>query len=161
MLDTAPPEALNDDLLRVLMGTAQRLREDGDDAGAERLRKLATKLNDGLLSSIPDVRSNGHPENKLPGMVHVCLEGIEGEAMLLCLDMNRVCVSSGSACTTGSLEPSHVLLAMGMRPEVAHGSVRFTLGRDNTEAEVDYVLEVFPTIVARLRAMSPVGGAKM
>jgi cysteine desulfurase len=137
------------------VGAAAKLAVEHMSEDAERLRKLATKLNDGLLSSIPDIRSNGHPENKLPGMVHVCLEGIEGEAMLLCLDAEDICVSSGSACTTGSLDPSHVLLAMGMPAEVAHGSIRFSLGRHNTEEEIDRVLEVFPPIVRKLRAMSP------
>ena len=137
------------------VGAAAKLAVEHMSEDAERLRKLAAKLNDGLLSSIPDIRSNGHPENKLPGMVHVCLEGIEGEAMLLCLDAEDICVSSGSACTTGSLDPSHVLLAMGMPAEVAHGSIRFSLGRHNTEEEIDRVLEVFPPIVRKLRAMSP------
>ena len=127
------------------------------DGTRPRLEALARRLRDGLQERIERIRFNGHPERRVPGNVHICVEGVEGEAMLLCLDMNRVCVSSGSACTTGSLEPSHVLLAMGMPPEVAHGSVRFTLGRDNTQAEVDYVLEVFPPIVKRLRSMSPVG----
>jgi cysteine desulfurase len=126
-----------------------------------RLVALARRLRDGLEKRIERVRFNGHPERRVPGNVHICVAGIEGEAMLLCLDMNRVCVSSGSACTTGSLEPSHVLLAMGMPAEIAHGSVRFTLGRENTEAEVDYVLDVFPPIVERLRAMSPTGGASL
>ncbi|GAG22922.1 unnamed protein product, partial [marine sediment metagenome] len=106
-----------------------------------RLEALAGRLREGLERRIERIRFNGHPERRVPGNVHICVEGVEGEAMLLCLDMNRVCVSSGSACTTGSLDPSHVLLAMGMPPEVAHGSIRFTLGRDNTEAEVDYVLD--------------------
>lgn len=123
-----------------------------------RLEALAKRLKDGLAARIERLRFNGHPQRRLPGNVHICVAGVEGEAMLLCLDMNRVCVSSGSACTTGSLDPSHVLLAMGMPAEIAHGSVRFTLGRGNTEEEVDYVLEQFPPIVERLRAMSPVGG---
>jgi cysteine desulfurase len=84
-----------------------------------------------------------------------CVEGAEGEAMLLCLDNNGVCVSSGSACTTGSLEPSHVLLAIGVPAEVAHGSLRFTLGKATTVGHVEHVLEVLPGIVARLREMNP------
>ena len=137
------------------LGAAARLALDHMDEDAERLRKLAKKLNDGLLATIPDIRSNGHPQRRLPGTVHVCVEGVEGEAMLLCLDAENICVSSGSACTTGSLDPSHVLLAMGMSAETAHGSVRFTLGRHNTEEEIDKVIEVFPPIVEKLRAMSP------
>jgi len=138
------------------LGAAADLALKYRDEDAERLRKLAKKLNDGLVETIPNVRSNGHPTKRLPGLVHVCVEGIEGEAMLLCLDAENICVSSGSACTTGALDPSHVLLAMGMPAEVAHGSVRFSLGRHNTEEQIDRVLEVFPPIVEKLRAMSPV-----
>ena len=87
--------------------------------------------------------------------MNVCVEGAEGEAMLLALALEGICVSSGSACTTGDLEPSHVLLALGIAPELAHGSLRFTLGHENTEAEVDAVLDVLPQIVERFRAMSP------
>jgi len=143
-----------------IVGLAKALAVANDqmDATGPRLEALAGRLRHGLAERIERIRFNGHPERRLPGNVHICVEGVEGEAMLLHLDMNRVCVSSGSACTTGSLDPSHVLLAMGMPPEVAHGSIRFTLGRGNTEREVDHVLEVFPPIVERLRAMSPVGG---
>ena len=122
---------------------------------AAELRRLGWLLWRGLRERIPDVRLNGHPEQRLPGNVNICVEGAEGEAMLLCLDNNRVCVSSGSACTTGSLEPSHVLLAIGVPAEVAHGSLRFTLGKSNTGEHVEHVLEVLPDIVARLREMSP------
>jgi len=139
----------------VALGAAAQLALDHMDEDAARLRKLAKKLNDGLAKTIPDLRVNGHPERCLPGLLHVCVQGVEGEAMLLCLDAENICVSSGSACTTGSLDPSHVLLAMGMPAEVAHGSVRFSMGRHNTEEEIDRVLEVFPPIVERLRAMSP------
>jgi len=137
------------------LGAAAKLALEHREEDAERLRKLAKKLNDGLLDTIPDIRSNGHPEKHLPGLVHVCVDGVEGEAMLLCLDAEGVCVSSGSACTTGSLDPSHVLLAMGMPAEVAHGSVRFSMGRHTVEEEIDKVLELFPPIVEKLRAMSP------
>ena len=123
---------------------------------AQRLAALAGRLKNGILEQIPNVRYNGHPTSRIPGNVHVCVDGIEGEAMLLCLDTNKVCCSSGSACTTGSLDPSHVLLAMGMPAEVAHGSLRFTMGKDNTTEEIDMVLEVFPAIVEKLRAMSPI-----
>ena len=138
------------------MGKALELSLRDMDETAARTRELGMRLKKGLLELIPDIRYNGHPERRLPGNVHVCVEGIEGEAMLLCLDTNRICCSSGSACTTGSLDPSHVLLAMGMPAEVAHGSLRLTLGKHNTVEEVDMVLEVFPDIVRKLRAMSPV-----
>ena len=137
------------------LGAAAKLAFEHRDTDAERLRALAKKLRDGLVATLPDIRVNGNSERQLPGMVHICVEGVEGEAMLLCLDGEDVCVSSGSACTTGSLDPSHVLLAMGMPAEIAHGSVRFTLGRHNTEEEIDRVLEVFPPIVEKLRRMSP------
>jgi len=137
------------------LGKACEIALEEMPAHIEPIRKLREKLREGIFSRIADVRLNGHPERRLPNNLSVCVQGIEGESMLLCLDMNRVCVSSGSACTTGSLEPSHVLIAMGLPPEVAHGSLRFTLGRDNTEEQINYVLEVFPTIVKRLRDMSP------
>jgi len=116
---------------------------------------LRNKLEKGIMSSISHVRLNGHPTERLPSTLNVSFEFVEGESLVLSLDMEGVAVSSGSACTSGSLEPSHVLLAMGVPPGVAQGSVRFSLGRDNTEAEMDYVLEVLPGIVERLRAISP------
>lgn len=122
---------------------------------AAEVRRLGWLLWEGLRERIPDIRLNGHPKQRLPGNVNICVEGAEGEAMLLCLDNNRVCVSSGSACTTGSLEPSHVLLAIGVPVEISHGSLRFTLGKSNTSEHVEHVLEVLPDIVARLREMSP------
>jgi len=117
---------------------------------------LRDKLIKGVLERIPITRLNGHPTRRLPNNVNMCVEKIEGEAMLLCLDMNRICCSSGSACTTGSLEPSHVLLALGIPVEIAHGSIRFTLGRTTSEEQINYVLDVFPGIVERLRRMSPI-----
>jgi cysteine desulfurase len=140
------------------VGAAALLALDHMEEDAERLHVLADKLREGLLREIPDVLVNTHPDRdkRLPGLVNVCVQGIEGEAMLLCLDAEDICVSSGSACTTGSLDPSHVLLAMGLPAEVAHGSLRFSMGRHTTEEEVDRVLEVFPGIVKKLRAMSPV-----
>jgi cysteine desulfurase len=98
---------------------------------------------------------NGHPEKRLPGNVNVSLEFIEGESMLLLLDSLGICASSGSACTSGTLDPSHVLLAIGLPHEIAHGSLRLTLGEENTDEDVDRVLEELPKIVERLRAMSP------
>lgn len=137
------------------LGVAAEIALAEMEEEAVETRRLAWLLWQGLKERIPDIRLNGHPERRLPGNVNVCIEGAEGEAMLLCLDNNRVCVSSGSACTTGSLEPSHVLLAIGVPAEVAHGSLRFTLGKENTTEHVEYVLEVLPEIVARLREMSP------
>ena len=115
-----------------------------------RIEKLRNKLIDGIMT-IPHVRLNGCREKRLPNNVNVCFEFIEGESLLLNLDMKGIAASSGSACTSGSLEPSHVLLAMGLSHEIAHGSLRLTLGKDTTEAEIDYVLEQLPPIVQRLR----------
>ncbi|NLM51972.1 MAG: aminotransferase class V-fold PLP-dependent enzyme, partial [Firmicutes bacterium] len=120
-----------------------------------KLRALRDKLIKGLLS-IADTRLNGHPEKRLPGNVNVSIQYIEGESLLLSLDLKGIAASSGSACTSGSLDPSHVLMAMGLDHQTAHGSLRLTLGRDNTEEDVDYVLEVLPGIVERLRSMSSV-----
>lgn len=120
-----------------------------------RLQALRDKLIDGILTRIEDVQLNGDPRQRVATNANFSFRYVEGESMLLSLDMKGICASSGSACTSGSLDPSHVLLAMGIPHEVAHGSVRMTLGRDNTEEDIDYVLEVMPEIVARLRAMSP------
>ncbi len=120
-----------------------------------RLAALRDRLAEGLLASMDDIVYLGHPTDRLPGNVCVSVRFIEGESMVLQLDGKGVAVASGSACASGSLEPSHVILGMGYGAEEAHGSVRLTLGRENTQAEVDYFLEVFPPIVARLREMSP------
>lgn len=119
-----------------------------------KISALRDKLAAGLLT-LPEVTLNGHPTQRLPGNVNVSVRYVEGESLILSLDMQGIAVSSGSACTSGSLEPSHVLLAMGLTHEQAHGSLRLTLGIDNTEADVDYVLSVMPAIVERLRKMSP------
>ncbi len=119
------------------------------------LTRLRDKLIREVTSKIDHVRLTGHPTKRLPNHASFCFEFIEGESMLLSLDLQGIAASSGSACTSGSLEPSHVLLAMGIPHEVAHGSIRITLGRDNTEEDIDYFLEVMPPIVERLRAMSP------
>ncbi|MBM7868098.1 cysteine desulfurase NifS [Heliobacterium gestii] len=116
--------------------------------------RLRQRLIEGLLT-IPDVKLNGHPTERIPINVNVSIRYVEGESLLLMLDMKGIAGSSGSACTSGSLDPSHVLLAMGLSHEVAHGSLRLTLGRDNTEEDIEYVLDVLPQIVERLRAMSP------
>ncbi|MBP2634048.1 MAG: Cysteine desulfurase [Firmicutes bacterium] len=116
---------------------------------------LRDKLIKGIQEQIPDIKLNGHPTKRLPGNVNFSFRYIEGESLLLSLDMKGIAASSGSACTSGSLDPSHVLLAMGLIHEIAHGSLRISLGRDNTEEDIDYTLEVLPQIIARLRSMSP------
>lgn len=128
----------------------QRMEEDN-----ARILDLRNRLMKGLLEGFEHVKLNGHPVNRVPTNVNVSFEYIEGESLLLSLDMVGIAASSGSACTSGSLDPSHVLLAMGICHEIAHGSLRLTLGRHNTVEDVDYVLGVLPGIVDRLRAMSP------
>jgi len=141
------------------LGKAAELAEKRLARGAEdRLVKLRDKLTKGILDKIENVRLNGHPTKRLPGNVNLCFEFIEGESMLLNLDIQGVAASSGSACTSGSLEPSHVLLAIGLPPEIAHGSLRLTLGKGNTEEEIDYVISVLPGIIEKLRALSPFKG---
>ena len=139
-----------------IVGMAKALELATESFGeAERLHALAEMLWEGLAKAVPDVRRNSPSENCLPGLLNIVVEGVEGEAMLLRLDSKGVSVSSGSACTTGSLEPSHVLLAIGLPPEIAHGSIRFTLGRENTEKDVRYVVNEFPGVISVLRQMSP------
>lgn len=125
---------------------------------AENSAKMSA-LRDRMIASIeaniPYVKLNGHPEKRLPNNVNFSIRYIEGESILLMLDLNGIAASSGSACTSGSLDPSHVLLAMGLPHEIAHGSLRMTLSEFTTEQEIDYTLEVLPRIVQRLRAMSP------
>ena len=125
------------------------------DENNAHMQKLRDKLIAGL-STIPHAVLNGDREHRLPGNVHFCFEGIEGESLLLLLDMKGICASSGSACTSGSLEPSHVLLAIGRPHEIAHGSLRLSLCPENTEEEVDYMLKAIPDVVTYLRNMSPV-----
>ena len=122
---------------------------------ARRLASLRDQLQNGLTEKIPHVQLNGDPENRLPGTLNMSFEFVEGESLILRLDMEGIAVSSGSACTSGSLEPSHVLLAMGIPHEVCHGSLRFSLGRGTTKEQIDYVVEALPRIVEGLRAMSP------
>ncbi len=121
-----------------------------------RLRSLRAMLRDGLVAEIPHVKVNGHPEEVLPNTLNISFPGAEGESILLSLDLEGIQVSTGSACASGSLEPSHVLLATGVGPELAHGSIRFSLGKYTTEEEVRYVIEKLPPIIARLRRMSTV-----
>ncbi len=121
----------------------------------EKVRHLRDKLESALLKNCPDSRLNGDKKNRLPNTTNISFEFIEGEAILLMLDKFGICASSGSACTSGSLEPSHVLRAMGVPFTAAHGSIRFSLSRYNTEQEVDYTIEKLPGIVTRLRELSP------
>jgi len=142
------------------LGKAADLAEKRLAKGAEdRVVKLRDKLIKGIMDKIENVRLNGHPTKRLPGNANFCFEFIEGESMLLSLDMEGVAASSGSACTSGSLEPSHVLLAIGLPPEIAHGSLRLTLGKDNTEEEIDYMIGILPGIIKKLRALSPFKGS--
>jgi cysteine desulfurase len=120
-----------------------------------KIRSMRDRLIKGVLSTISHTRLNGHPEKRLAGNFNVSFEFIEGESMLLWLDDDGICASTGSACTSGSLEPSHVLLATGLPVEISHGSLRLSLGDANTENDVDVVLEVLPKIVKKLRDMSP------
>ena len=139
----------------VSMAAALKEACDHIDENAVKVSALRDKLIAGL-SAIPHAALNGDPVNRLPGNVNFCFEGIEGESILLLLDAKGICASSGSACTSGSLDPSHVLLAIGRPHEVAHGSLRLCLCEWNTEEEVDYMLQVIPEVVAYLRSMSPV-----
>lgn len=124
----------------------------------EKMAKLSS-LRDEMIANIqekiPYIKLNGHPKDRLPGNVNFSFQFIEGESLLLLLDLNGIAASSGSACTSGSLDPSHVLLAMGLPHEIAHGSLRLSIGEQNTKEEIDKVLEVLPSIVKRLRDMSP------
>ena len=140
-----------------IMGMAAALEEACAhiDENAQKVSALRDKLIAGL-SKIPHSALNGDPVNRLPGNVSFCFEGIEGESLLLLLDAKGICASSGSACTSGSLDPSHVLLAIGRPHEVAHGSLRLSLCEWNTEEEGDYMLRAIPEVVTYLRNMSPV-----
>lgn len=136
-------------LAKAMEIASQNIEERG-----ERTKVLRDKLIDNILK-IDRTRLNGDREQRLPGNVNISIEGIEGESLLLSLDMYGICASSGSACTSGSLDPSHVLLAIGLCHEVAHGSLRISLSDENTMEDVDRILEVLPGIVERLRSMSP------
>ncbi|MCI5779976.1 MAG: cysteine desulfurase NifS [Lentisphaeria bacterium] len=137
------------------LGKACELARSGLEAENRQLRALRDGFEAKLLATIPRIRVNGDLENRLPGTSSVSFECIEGESILMLLDVFGICASSGSACTTGSLEPSHVLRAMGIPYSAAHGTVRFSLSRYNTEEELDFVAEKLPPIIARLREISP------
>ncbi len=137
------------------LGKAIEIAKATMEKESMRLTNLRNKLCSGIGEKIDYVRLNGHPGKRLPNTLNMSFEFVEGESMILNLDLKGIAVSTGSACTSGSLEPSHVLKAMRVDPAVAQGSIRFSLGKDNTEEDIDYVLEVLPEIVSRLRAMSP------
>lgn len=138
------------------LGEAIELITKDLDSHINKLTFLRDKLINGILEKIPYARLNGHPTKRLPGNVNVSFEFIDGESLILNLDMEGICASSGSACTSGSLEPSHVLLAIGRSRELARGSLRLTIGKDNTEEDIDKVLEVLPQIIKRLRSISQI-----
>jgi len=137
------------------LGEAARLAKLEIEDEAKRIKLLRDKLEEGILKSIPEVKVNGDPDNRMFNTLNVCINHIEGESVLINLDFEGVCASSGSACTSGSLEPSHVLLAMGIPAEIAHGSLRMSLGKHTTDREIDKVLAVLPPIVEKLRKISP------
>jgi cysteine desulfurase len=137
-------------------GLAAELAQKGLAGYEAHTRALRNRLRDGLLAQVPDIRVNGHPDRVLPNTIDVSFPGAEGESILLHLDLLGVAVSTGSACASGNLEPSHVLVATGLGPELAHGSIRFSFGRYNTAADVDYILEKLPPVIAKLRAISTV-----
>ncbi|HHO47284.1 MAG TPA: cysteine desulfurase NifS [Desulfobacteraceae bacterium] len=137
------------------LGRACRLAAEKMEEENVRVRRLRDKLENGLLEKIPRSMLNGHKTSRLPNTANISFEFVEGESILLHMDKYNICASSGSACTSGSLEPSHVLRAMGVPFTAAHGSIRFSLSVYNTEEEVDFILEKMPEIIANLRAMSP------
>ncbi len=136
-------------------GKACELAQQNMAKRKEHLEKLSKRLQEGILNTIPNTLLTGHSSQRLPGNVSVCFEFVEGESILLMLDSYGIMASSGSACTSGALDPSHVLMALGLPHEIAHGSLRLTLGKDNTEEDVERVLEVLPGIIANLRRISP------
>jgi cysteine desulfurase len=139
------------------LGEAARLAARNLEEENSRVKKLRDRLQEGLLAAITAARVNGHLESRLPNTLNIGFEFIEGEAILMRMDEKGICASSGSACTSGSLEPSHVLRAMGVPFTAVHGSIRFSLSRYNTQDEIDYVIQELPGIIEFLRSMSPFG----
>ncbi|MHC4149473.1 MAG: aminotransferase class V-fold PLP-dependent enzyme, partial [Planctomycetota bacterium] len=137
------------------LGKACELAAKNIEEESNKVKALRDKLENAMLKNCPDARLNGDKQNRLPNTSNISFEFIEGEAILLMLDKFGICASSGSACTSGSLEPSHVLRAMGVPFTAAHGSIRFSLSRYNTEKEVDYTIEKMPEIINKLRKLSP------
>ena len=137
------------------LGRAMEIAVQGIPEKNERVTKMRNRLIDGLLT-IPNTRLNGDREKRLAGNCNISFEGVEGESLLLKLDEHGIMASSGSACTSGSLDPSHVLLSLGLKHEVAHGSLRLSINNQNTEEDIDYILEWVPKVIEELRSMSPV-----
>lgn len=137
------------------LGKAAQMAQQDMEKDSKHVQGLRERLITGIRKQIVDCKFNGHSELRLPGNVNFCFSYVEGESLLLNLDMKGIAVSTGSACASGSLDPSHVLLAMGISHEIAQGSLRITLGRDNTAEDITYFLEVLPQIIDRLRNMSP------
>jgi cysteine desulfurase len=140
-------------------GTAAVHAKQNLEAYEKEIRPLRIRLRDGLLAAVPNITINGHPEDVLPNTLNVSFPGAEGESILLGMDLNGIEASTGSACASGSLEPSHVLMAVGVGPELAHGSIRFSLGWGVTKEDIEYIIETVPPIIARFRAMSTVSSA--
>jgi cysteine desulfurase len=143
------------------LGKAAELAEKNMAVEQTRVGALRDRLEKGLLAGAPSAMVNGDREHRLPNTTNISFEFVEGEAILLMLDQFGICASSGSACTSGSLEPSHVMRAMGVPFTAAHGSIRFSLSVYNTEEEIDRVIEVLPPIIRRLREISPFGREKL
>ena len=137
------------------MGKAALLAHQKMEEVSKKEIELRDYFIDRVLNEVPYARLNGPRENRLPNNVNICFRFIEGESLIIMLDMKGICASSGSACTSGSLDPSHVLLAIGLIHEIAHGSLRISLSEDNTKEELDFVVDNVKTIVERLRSMSP------
>jgi cysteine desulfurase len=137
------------------LGKATEIAREVITGEIERQTRLRDHLIENIFEQIDGVCLNGHPRNRLPNNVNISIDYVEGESMLLNLDLENICASTGSACSSSSLEASHVLLALGLPHEQAHSSLRFTVGKWTTRGDIDRVLEVLPQIVARLRAMSP------
>ncbi|HOK56523.1 MAG TPA: cysteine desulfurase NifS [bacterium] len=137
------------------LGKAAEIAMEEMEEEIKKVKYLRDKLENGIIERIPEIVINGHPENRLYNTLNLCVKYIEGESILLNLDFEKIYASSGSACTSGSLEPSHVLLAIGLPHEIAHGSLRFSLGKYNKEEDVDKVLEILPKVVEKLRKLSP------
>lgn len=141
------------------LGKAAEIAKNEMQQKIAHISGLRDKILQEIMAQIPHTKLNGHPTQRMPGNVNFSFQYVEGESLLLNLDLKGIAASSGSACTSGSLDPSHVLLAMGMSHEIAHGSLRISLGRGNTQEEVEYFLQILPEIVQRLRDMSPLYGA--
>ncbi len=138
------------------LGKAVEMREKEMESEEKRLLELKAILRKGFQEKIPNIHFNGHEKDCLAGTLNVSFSGAEGEAILLYLDMEGISVSTGSACSSGSLDPSHVLLATGVGPEQAHGSIRISLGRETKREDIDYLIDVFPRVIAKIREMSTV-----